>query len=162
MGTCPTREILGAQIAHYVKMARPPQLHPSRGCRSRLSGSGSHCAESISDPSRPLYFGYMQHPDAFGRYKPVAGRGNHLRTIHDRTIDKYDHIGVLLDSSRFPEVGQQRCFIGALLNLARQLRQQDNRNIEFLGQQFGRTAGGSYLRSRVLFGLRVEVSRSCR
>lgn len=107
-------------------------------------------------------FGYMQHPDAFGRYKPVAGRGNHLRTIHDRTIDKYDHIGVLLDSSRFPEVGQQRCFIGALLNLARQLRQQDNRNIEFLGQQFGRTAGGSYLRSRVLFGLRVEVSRSCR
>nr|DAQ51013.1 MAG TPA: hypothetical protein [Caudoviricetes sp.] len=100
----------------------------------------------INPPRRTLsVLGDMQHPDAFGRYKPVAGRGNHLRTIHRRAVDKYDHIGVLLDSSRFPEVGQQRCFIGALLNLARQLRQQDNRNIEFLCEQFCRTAGGSYL-----------------
>ena len=41
---------------------------------------------------------------AFGRYKPVAGRGNHLRTIHRRTINKRDHICVLLDGSRFPQV----------------------------------------------------------
>ena len=49
-------------------------------------------------------FSYMQHPDAFGRYKPVSGRGNHLRTIHRRAVDKCDHIGVLLDGSRFPKV----------------------------------------------------------
>ena len=74
----------------------------------------------INPTRRPLsVLSDMQHPDAFGRYKPVAGRGNHLRTIHRRAVDKCDHIGVLLDGSLFPEVGQQRCFIGALLNLTR-------------------------------------------
>ena len=51
-----TREISCAKIAHFVKMARPPRLCPPPYSHSPLSGSGSHCAESISDPSRPLYF----------------------------------------------------------------------------------------------------------
>ena len=40
--------------------------------------------------------------------------------------------GILLNGSRFPEVRKHRGFIRTVLNLARQLRQQDNGHVEFL------------------------------
>ena len=71
-------------------------------------------------PCRALsVLGDMHQPHPLGRNDPVSARVYLGSPVHCRTINKRDHICVLLDSSRFPKVGQQRCFIGALLNLTR-------------------------------------------
>ena len=87
----------------------------------------------------------MQQPDALGRNGPISSRVYLGPAVHCRTVDEGHDIGVLLDGARFPEVRKHRGFIGSFLYFARQLRQQDNRNIEFLCEQFCRTAGGGDL-----------------
>ena len=54
-----------------------------------------------------------------------------------------DHdVGVLLDRAGFTQVGQLRPLVVAVFDLTRQLRQRDDRNVEFLGQRL--EAGGDF------------------
>jgi hypothetical protein len=46
---------------------------------------------------------------------------------------EHHHVRVLFDRARFAQVGQLRALVVAVLDLARQLRQGDHRNVEFLG-----------------------------
>ena len=50
-------------------------------------------------------------------------------------VDEHDHVGILFDRSGFAEVGELRALVVALLHRARQLRQRDNRHVEFLGDR---------------------------
>ena len=56
------------------------------------------------------------------------------------TVDEHHDVGVLLDRTGLAKVGQLRMLVVAAFDLARQLRQGDHRNIEFLCQRF--QAGG--------------------
>ena len=51
-------------------------------------------------------------------------------------IDKGDDVGVLLDTARFAKVGHQRLWRIAGLRCTRELRQSEDRNIQFLCQAF--------------------------
>src|SRR4029078_656635 len=54
------------------------------------------------------------------------------------TIDEHDDVGVLLESARLAQVRQLRSMIGPRLRRARQLRERDDRYLEFLRQPFER------------------------
>ena len=47
-------------------------------------------------------------------------------------VDEHDDVGVLLDRARFAEVGELWALVLALLDLAGQLRQRQDRDIQFL------------------------------
>ena len=53
---------------------------------------------------------------------------------------EHDDVGVLLDGARFAQVGELRALVLAVLHRARELRQGDDRHVQFLGQ--GLEAGG--------------------
>ncbi len=55
-------------------------------------------------------------------------------------IHEHHDVGVLLDRAGFTQVGQLRALVVAVFDLTRQLRQRDDRNVEFLGQRL--QAGG--------------------
>ncbi len=50
-------------------------------------------------------------------------------------IDEPDHVGVLLDRARFPQVRELRPLVLALLDLAAELGESDDRNAELLGER---------------------------
>ncbi len=50
-------------------------------------------------------------------------------------VHEHDAVGVLLDRARFPQVGQLRPLVLALLDLTRQLRQGDDGDVQLLGQR---------------------------
>ena len=47
--------------------------------------------------------------------------------------DKHDDVGILLDGSRFTQVAQLRAFVVAVFDLAAQLAERDDGDVEFLG-----------------------------
>ena len=49
-------------------------------------------------------------------------------------VDEEDDVGVLLDRARFAQVRELRPLVLALLDRAAELRQADDRHIEFLGE----------------------------
>ena len=49
---------------------------------------------------------------------------------------EHDDVGVLLDGARFAEIGKLRPLILAVFDLARQLRERNDRHGQFLGQRF--------------------------
>src|SRR5262245_42514181 len=49
-------------------------------------------------------------------------------------VDEHDDVGVLLDRTRFAQVGELWPLVLALLDGAAQLRQRDDRDVEFLGE----------------------------
>src|SRR5665213_3784851 len=55
-------------------------------------------------------------------------------------VHEHHDVGVLFDRTGFTQVGQLRALVVAAFDLARQLRQRDDRNVQFLGQRF--QAGG--------------------
>src|ERR1700724_4555580 len=57
-------------------------------------------------------------------------------------VHEHHHVGVLLDRAGFTQVGQLRAFVVAALDLARQLRQRDDGDVELLGQRL--QAGGDF------------------
>src|SRR5690349_1959734 len=57
-----------------------------------------------------------------------------LLVVHLVAIDERDEIGVLLDGTRFAEVGELRAVIaGALFGATRELRERKQRHVQFLG-----------------------------
>src|SRR5712692_7261794 len=50
------------------------------------------------------------------------------------TIDEHDDVCILLDRTAFANIGHHRSPVGALLDLAVELRQGDHRNVEFFRQ----------------------------
>ena len=48
--------------------------------------------------------------------------------------NEHHHVGVLLDGPRFAQIGELRPFVVPLLGRARQLRQRQHRDVQFLGQ----------------------------
>ena len=53
-------------------------------------------------------------------------------------IDEQHHVGVLLDRAGFAQVGELRALVVAVLDLARELRQGHDRNVQLLGQRLQR------------------------
>src|SRR5262249_7386949 len=51
-------------------------------------------------------------------------------------IDECDKVRILFDCTRLTEVSELRTMIGAVLGRARQLRQRNERDIQFLRQRF--------------------------
>src|SRR5262249_60383897 len=45
------------------------------------------------------------------------------------------HVGVLFDRARFTQIGELRALVVAVLDLARQLRQRDDRDRQFLAER---------------------------
>ena len=64
-----------------------------------------------------------------------------VRVVNLVAIDEQDHVGILLDSAGFTQVGHDRPLVRALLETAVELRQGNYRNIEFLrkDQEFSKT-----------------------
>ena len=56
--------------------------------------------------------------------------------IHLVAVNEQDHVGILLDSARFAQVGHDRTFVRALLQRAVQLGQRDHGTTEFFRQAF--------------------------
>lgn len=61
-------------------------------------------------------------------------------------MDEADDVGILLDSSRFTEVGQLRTLVVvvAVFHLTAQLRQGNDWNVQLLGQLLERTGNHTY------------------
>ncbi len=51
-------------------------------------------------------------------------------------VNKHDDVGVLFDTAGFTQVGHDRAFVGTAFQAAIQLRQGDNRDIQFFRQGF--------------------------
>ena len=70
----------------------------------------------------------------------AGGGGIILKLIYRvilRTIQEEHHIGILLNRAGFTQVGQHRAFASATgFHSAIQLRQDNHRHIQFLGQCF--------------------------
>src|SRR6202790_539941 len=64
-----------------------------------------------------------------------ARAGFLVRQIIFLAEHEHHHVGVLLDRAGFTQVGQLRALVFAALDLARQLRQRDDGNIQFLGER---------------------------
>ena len=50
-------------------------------------------------------------------------------------VHEHDNVGILLDRARFTQVGELRALVLAVLDLARELRQGDDRHGQLLGQR---------------------------
>lgn len=79
---------------------------------------------------------YCQTPDTVRIYHSIFAAVELLDTLHRQAIDEDYHIGILFDCPRLMQVGKQRCFVDTLLNLARQLRQQDNGTSNFFAGNY--------------------------
>ena len=83
--------------------------------------------------------------DDFGHAAEVATFFVGIDMVVFGAVDEDDHVGILLDGSRFAEVAQLRTltFVAlAVFNSTVQLAQSQNGNVQFLGQAFERTADG--------------------
>ena len=82
------------------------------------------------------------HPSrsATCRVPSVPGRGSLLCEVIFLAVDEHHDVGVLLDRAGFAQVGELRALVVAAFDLTRELRQRDDRNVQFLGQRL--QAGG--------------------
>ena len=71
-------------------------------------------------------------------------------------MDKCHDISVLLDCTRLTKVAQLRSFVTSTkLGLATQLRQRNDRHVQFLGNRLQRTRNGRHLLLTVALGTRL-------
>jgi hypothetical protein len=54
-------------------------------------------------------------------------------------VDEHDDVGVLLNGARLAQIAHHGTFVWALLHAAVELRQGDDRTLQFLGQHFEAT-----------------------
>src|SRR5437016_13854114 len=89
----------------------------------------------------------------------LVGLGVGGAVVELLAIDEADHVGVLLDGARLPQVGELRppVLAAALLWRARQLRQRHHRYVQLLGEGFQRARDE---RDLLLAALRVGGPRS--
>jgi hypothetical protein len=90
-----------------------------------------------------------------------AGDGSEARTIGVGAslevvlfaVDGHDDIGVLFDASAVAQVRELRPLVGAILDLAAQLRRRQHRHVEFLDQRLQAARDlGDFLHAAVTFG----------
>src|SRR5262245_57182066 len=57
-----------------------------------------------------------------------------FRVVGSGAVQEHDHVGVLLDRAALAQVCKARTFVFAQFDAAVELRQRDNRKVQFLGQ----------------------------
>ena len=62
-----------------------------------------------------------------------------IGVVHLVAIDKQDQVGILLNRARFPQVRHDRPLVGTLFKGAVELREGDDRHMQFFGQALQRT-----------------------
>ena len=67
--------------------------------------------------------------------EPLVGR---FGVVHLVAVDEEDHVRVLLDGARLPQVRHHRAPVGARLHAAIQLRQRHDRHVQLLGERLQR------------------------
>ena len=78
-------------------------------------------------------------------------------------VDEQHHVGVLLDRARLAQVGELRALVVAVLDLARELREGDDRHLELLGERLEADGDfGDFLHAAFGRALRAEPPRSWR
>ena len=121
------------------------------------------------------HLGLAVHAFAFGepfREFLTVGLGGlaHLMIVFFAEYEEHD-VGVLLDQSQLSQIRQLRPLVLAAFDLARQLRERKNRNVElfrqrlepggnfsdFLHAAFGRPAGRSLQELKVIDNQQIEV-----
>src|SRR6185369_12512296 len=72
-------------------------------------------------------------------------------------VDEHDHVGILLDGARFPQVAHHRALVGAFFEFAVELGKSNNRYAKFLGQRLqGLGNLGNLLLTRFDAGARLH------
>src|SRR5207249_9098866 len=73
-----------------------------------------------------------------------------LRVVELISIDEHHDVTVLLNTSRFPQIGQYGTLVGPHLQVAGQLRQSDDRDLQLAGQDLQAAAHLRHLDLAVL------------
>ena len=70
-------------------------------------------------------------------FRILVGAGSRLLVAQVVFFTEHEknHVGVLLDRARFAQVRELRPFVVPVLDLARQLRERQDRHVEFLGER---------------------------
>ena len=112
------------------------EIGEARYCGVELQFDGAGRAVALfADDDLRLALHAFTFGQPFGEFFPVRLRGlAHLVIIFLAEHEQHD-VGILLDRARLAQVGKLRTFIIAAFDLARQLRQRQDRNVKILGER---------------------------